>query len=243
MSEYVLHLGDCLDPVTGLASLADGSVDHVITDPPYSCDVYLRAGRMKPGRHGTASPALAKMGAGAIGSMSEEMATELVVQSRRTALRWILIFHDAQSWHWYISAMGADFIRCGVWGKPDPTPQITGDRPAQGFEAVTIGHRPGRKRWNGGGHAALWIYNTERDRDHDHPCPKPIKLMQRLVRDFTDPGDLICDPFAGSGTTGVAALSMGRKFIGWEKDPKYHAIACKRLERTREQLDLLARTA
>ena len=65
-------------------------------------------------------------------------------------------------------------------------------------------------------------------------------IMESLVRDFTDPGDLILDPFAGSGTTGVAAIRLGRRFIGWEKDPKYHAIALKRLTAAKEQLELCA---
>jgi hypothetical protein len=74
----------------------------------------------------------------------------------------------------------------------------------------------------------------------DHPCPKPEALMEWIVREFTKPGDLILDPFAGSGTTGVAAVRLGRRFIGWERDPKYHAVATRRLESTREQLNLLA---
>jgi site-specific DNA-methyltransferase (adenine-specific) len=72
----------------------------------------------------------------------------------------------------------------------------------------------------------------------DHETQKPIDLMVELVRLFTDPGDLILDPFAGSGTTGVAAIRLGRRFIGWERDPKYHAIAVKRLTAAREQLEL-----
>lgn len=72
-----------------------------------------------------------------------------------------------------------------------------------------------------------------------HPTQKPLALMAALVRDFTDPGDLVCDPFAGSGTTGVACRRMGRRFIGWERDPKYHAIATRRIGAAREQMDLL----
>ena len=67
---------------------------------------------------------------------------------------------------------------------------------------------------------------------------KPLSLMEKLIRDFTDPGDLILDPFAGSGTTGVAAIRLGRRFIGWERDPKYHAIAVKRLEDAKEQFEI-----
>ena len=53
--------------------------------------------------------------------------------------------------------------------------------------------------------------------------------MRQIVEDFTDPGDLILDPFAGSGTTGVAAIHLGRRFIGWELSEEYHAIATRRL--------------
>ena len=62
--------------------------------------------------------------------------------------------------------------------------------------------------------------------------------MEQLVRDFTDPDDLICDPFMGSGTTGVACIRLGRRFIGWEKDPDYFDIAVKRIRGTKEQLGL-----
>jgi site-specific DNA-methyltransferase (adenine-specific) len=58
---------------------------------------------------------------------------------------------------------------------------------------------------------------------------KPMWLMQALVRDYTRPGDLVCDPFVGSGTTAVAALSEGRRFIGAEAMPEHHAIATRRL--------------
>ena len=71
-----------------------------------------------------------------------------------------------------------------------------------------------------------------------HPTQKPEWLIESLVRDFTDPGELVCDPFAGSGTTGVACKRLGRRFLGWEKDPDFHAIAEKRLANTQEQLGL-----
>ena len=53
--------------------------------------------------------------------------------------------------------------------------------------------------------------------------------MLELVELFTDPGESVLDPFAGSGTTGVACLRLGREFIGIERDPKYFALACERL--------------
>ena len=62
-----------------------------------------------------------------------------------------------------------------------------------------------------------------------HPTQKPLSLMRDLLGDFSDPGELVCDPFAGSGTTAVACKELGRRFVGWEIDPSYHALACARV--------------
>ena len=64
-----------------------------------------------------------------------------------------------------------------------------------------------------------------------HPTQKPMDLMRALVSDFTNPGELVLDSHAGSGTTGAACIELGRDFIGFEKDPKHHAIATARLAR------------
>jgi site-specific DNA-methyltransferase (adenine-specific) len=72
---------------------------------------------------------------------------------------------------------------------------------------------------------------------------KPLALMVALLGDYSSPGELVCDPFAGSGTTGVACIQRGRRFVGWERDPKYFAVAVKRLRAAREQLGLFSRPA
>lgn len=63
-----------------------------------------------------------------------------------------------------------------------------------------------------------------------HPTQKPVRLMQLLIETVTIPGQLVCDPFCGSGTTLIAAMRSERKFLGFEIDPKYHEIAKKRIE-------------
>jgi len=252
---WTLHLGDCLDPVTGLASLQDKSVDHVITDPPYSSRLYtntrtnrgtgIRSDNGRPFLVGeeTALRKAREMAALRIGAIDDIMAP-LGEQFRRVARRWLVVFHDIEIAREWRESIGADwYVRLGVWTKPNPMPQVSGDRPAQGFEAATICHAPGAKRWNGGGRAALWHFSAAEAGRPDHPCPKPLALMEQLVRDFTEPGETILDPFAGSGTTGVAAIRLGRNFIGWERDPKYHEIARRRLDGTREQLGLPATRA
>lgn len=62
-----------------------------------------------------------------------------------------------------------------------------------------------------------------------HPTQKPLKLMVGMIEDFTEPGDIILDPFAGVGSTGMAAIQLGRKFLGFEASKKYCDIANDRL--------------
>jgi DNA modification methylase len=70
-----------------------------------------------------------------------------------------------------------------------------------------------------------------------HPTQKPVSLMEWCIEQAGNP-QIILDPFMGSGTTGVAAIQMGRKFIGIEREPKYFDIACKRIEQASKQVDM-----
>lgn len=70
-----------------------------------------------------------------------------------------------------------------------------------------------------------------------HPSEKPLRLMEWTIQTVKASG-VILDPFMGSGTTGVAAIQMGRKFIGIEREPKYFDIACKRIEQASKQVDM-----
>jgi site-specific DNA-methyltransferase (adenine-specific) len=73
----------------------------------------------------------------------------------------------------------------------------------------------------------------------EHPTQKPLELMLWCIEQAGTP-QTILDPFMGSGTTGVAAIQMGRKFIGIEREPKYFEIACKRIEAAYAQGQLFA---
>lgn len=133
----------------------------------------------------------------------------------------------------------------GAWIKINSTPQFSGDRPAAGFEALVIAHvRGARKRCHGGGRPALWHYPIVGGKQkRHHMTEKPVGLMEVLIRDFTDRGEIICDPYAGSGSTGVAAIQTGRRFVGWELSRDDHRTAGRRLTRAKEQLDLFERVA
>lgn len=81
--------------------------------------------------------------------------------------------------------------------------------------------------WNGFARAS----NEHR---YEHPTQKPIEVMKWVIG-LCPKAETILDPFAGSGTTGVAAVQMGRKFTGIEKDAGYFEIACQRIEQAYAQ--------
>jgi site-specific DNA-methyltransferase (adenine-specific) len=122
---------------------------------------------------------------------------------------------------------GLRFVRFGIWVKPNGAPQFTGDRPAMGWEGVGVLHAAdGPMRWNGGGSHAVWRVNKE---NSDHPTGKPLDLVQRLCGLFSEPGELVVDPFCGGGTTLVAAKNLGRRAIGIEMDERHCETTARRL--------------
>lgn len=240
-SAVTIYLGKCEEV---LATMLPASVDHVITDPPYARDVYVRLSAPKskngsgtPGRlgirnHQYSSASIEKLAAGDIGCIDEILA-EVAVQIARLSRRWALVFSDVETchrWKFELEQSGMRYVRTGAWVKPDPMPQFSGDRPAVGFEPCTITHAQGPMRWNGGGKAAVWTHGTVKIDRPDHPCPKPLSLMTQLVELFSDRGELIIDPFMGSGTTLRAAKDVGRRAIGIEMDERYCEVAAKRMQ-------------
>ena len=210
------------DSADVLRTMPDGGVGAVITDPPYNDRT-----------HAGAKASRGKLSADTTVNFASLVSTEWYALALVAARRWCLAFCAAEQLGEYERAAGDRWIRAGIWIRVGAAPQFTGDRPAPGCDAVAIAHRKGRKRWNGGGRHALWSHGfgaTEVGDARCHPTQKPVRLMLDLVRDFTDPGEVILDPFAGSGTTGVAALAEGRRVILVERDPAYAAIARARCE-------------
>lgn len=88
-----------------------------------------------------------------------------------------------------------------------------------------------------GRYSDIFIH-TESSKQNGHPCPKPINFMKKLIERASFPGHVILDPLMGSGTTGVAAVKLGRRFIGIEIEPKYFDIAVRRISEALKQPDL-----
>jgi site-specific DNA-methyltransferase (adenine-specific) len=82
--------------------------------------------------------------------------------------------------------------------------------------------------------------NYVNTKESDHPCERPVGLYKWCIEQVPKQPQTILDPFMGSGTTGVAAIQLGRKFIGIEREPKYFDIACQRIEQAAAQGKLFA---
>lgn len=242
-----IYHGDCLE----VLEMID-AVDHVITDPPYSEHTHSKQRR---GGHDLEAKGNGKRTKAGISrardlgfeSLKPEVLAGAAAHFCRVARRWILVFSDVESCHLWRDELtvGLEYVRTGAWRKLGATPQFTGDRPATGFEVITIAHPKGRKKWNGGGRHGWWeveemgdpvwvepiVLNRGKNEPRLHTTQKPLPLMVQLLEDFTDRGDLILDPFMGSGTTLRAAKDLGRRAIGIELREQDCEIAAERMPR------------
>jgi hypothetical protein len=121
------------------------------------------------------------------------------------------------------------FFMAVVWDKSGRGNGM-GWRYRRNYEFVLVAHRKGgRLAWADDKVAVPNIVRDVPVQDRLHPNEKPVSMIRRFLKLHTKPGDLVLDPFCGSGSTGVACLQTGRRFVGVEIDPAYHAIAAKRL--------------
>lgn len=225
-----LYLGDCLEVMPKL-----GRVSHIICDPPYEASLHAAKSHLSNLRK-DAGPELKEIDFSAIDPIRETF----VSASAEICDGWLIAFctvEGTRPWADCINASPIKYKRACVWVKPDSTPQLNGQGPAQGAECfVTAWAGTGHARWNAGGKRGVYThYVNNSERDGRHPTEKPRRLMAEILADFTNAGETILDPFAGSGTTGVAAVQMGRHFIGIEKDERYFEIACERLDLAQRQ--------
>lgn len=232
IGDATLYLGDCLKIMQTL-----GPVDHVIFDPPYEDEA-----------HGARRRLQSHVGTRRRSIIDEPLNFQAINATKRRHIAgacaelsrgWALAFCQAEAvsaWREAFDVAGAAYKRAMIWVKPDAAPQLSGDRPAMGYESIVAAWCPrGRSRWNGGGRRGVFTFgkhdegNGHGGASNVHPTQKPVALMSELVALFSNPGETILDPFMGSGSTGVAALRLGRKFIGIEIDERYFDIACERI--------------
>ena len=227
---YEVHVGDARDL---LRTVPDGSVDLVLMDPPYNLAGYSR-GNIAMSWRSDFNNDLADWDRVAFDPKDwlDELRRVLAPHGNLFAFtsynllgRWHEVFDPA-----------FDTFQFLVWHKTNPPPKLRRAGFLNSCELVVCcwdrGHRWhfGRQRDMHNFVEAPVCSGQERIRDPKHPAQKPLAVLRPLVALATDPGDLVLDPFMGVGSTGVAALELGRRFLGFELDEAYAGAAQARLE-------------
>ena len=205
---HVLYRGDCLEVLPTL-----GKVDAVVTDPPYGVMLGKKANnqrfdRMQYESFDDTPENVQIVCVPAVKLALEKSARGLVTPGVKNM--WLYPKPSHVGAAYYPCATG-----CNSWGFSNWQPLFY----------------YGKDPFGGKGSLHDSFRSTEPSEKNGHPCPKPIGQMQWMVKRVSVPNETIIDPFMGSGTTGVACVNLGRKFIGIELEPKYFDIACKRIEK------------
>jgi DNA modification methylase len=214
-----LHNADCIEL---LRSLSDKSIDVIVTDPPYGLGEWV--GKKKNRE---------KLAAGNEWGVQEWdnkiPEPEYFAEMQRVSKNQIIFGGN------YFTKF-LDPSPCWIiWDK-----QQTGNF-ADCELAWTSFHKAAKKftyMWNGM-HQGKAGGNVKLNEKRVHPTQKPIPLMEWVIANYTNQGDLIMDPFMGSGTTGIACANFDRDFIGVEKEKHFFAIARERILQAENQLSFV----
>ena len=235
IGDATLYLGDCRDILPDLEM-----VDVVITSPPYNT---LKSGGKPSGMH--------KESRWHIRSHDESYFDEMheddyqlwqnnilgMCMDRSKGLCWFN--HKIR----YRNGVGIHPVRlykasiyCEViWSRPGSV-ALNNRRFALSHEHLIAFGKP--HYWDDSENTRFTVWNINPEINSEHPVAFPLKLVSPCVKSSCPESGIVLDPFMGSGTTGVAALNLGRKFIGIEKEPEYFEIACKRISDAEKQGDL-----
>lgn len=225
IGDCTLYRGDCMELMQGM-----NPVDHIICDPPYEAEAHRDIRRTQKS---------IKTGINAsIGfdKMTDELRNYLAEWGTNYTKGWCLYFCQAEAvgtWRDSIESFGGKYKRACAYIKVDSSPQFNGQMPAQGYETIVCQWSgSGVSKWNGGGKRGVFSHLTNSSsREGTHPTEKPLSLMCELIELFTNKDDMILDPTMGSGSTGVACVMKGRRFIGIEKDKDFYDLAVRRIQK------------
>lgn len=236
------------DALELLKEVPDESVDCVWTDPPYflSNDGFTCvAGKMVPVNKGAWDKS---RGVAQDHEFHRGWLSECYRILKPAGTVWVSGTH-----HVYLSvgfammSLGYRILNDVTWEKPNPPPNL-GTRtlthstetllwatkaPKGSKHKYTFNYETMREENGGKQMKTVWSFQAPRDDEKahgKHPTQKPVALVARCLRASTNEGDLVLDPFMGSGTTGVAALALRRRFIGIEQDETFAELAVRRLK-------------
>ena len=239
--------GDCL---AELARIPTRSIDLVFADPPYNLQLNGDLHRPDQSKVDAVDDDWDKFASFA----DYDRFTEAWLKECRRVLKpdgalWVIgSYHNIFRVGTILQNLGFWILNDVIWRKTNPMPNFRGRRFTNAHETLIWAARERQSRYsfNYDAMKALnddlqmrsdWLIpicgGQERLKDADgdkaHPTQKPESLLQRVLLSSTSPGDVVLDPFFGSGTTGAVAKALSRHFIGIERDPAYAAIARERI--------------
>lgn len=217
-----LHLGDCMDI---MKTIEDKSIDLVITDPPYKIET------SGGGLYTQADKQYVKE----LNSMKDGFSEDVLDELCRIMKKINIYFFCSQK---QIIPLLDYFVKkkkCNwnllTWHKTNPVPAC-GNKYLTDTEFILFFREKGVKVY--GNYNTKFTYyvtplNQKDKKKYGHPTIKPQEILLNLVTNSSQEGDTVCDPFMGSGSTGVACKSLNRDFVGIEVDNNWYQIAQNRI--------------
>ena len=225
MEINTIHFGDAYKLVK---ELPDKSVDLIVTDPPYQIDSLTGGGMLKEKRIKNLMEELGEhdLDSGIDLSILDEF---MRVMKKPNIYIWMNLKQLYSYLNYFVGKHNCNWNLI-VWQKSNAMPLCGGkylndcEYCAYFYKGVNL---------NTDYESAKTIYvkpiNIEDKKQYGHPTIKPLDIIKNLIKNSSGGGAIILDPFSGSGTTCVAAKELGRNYIGFEIDKKYHQISLDRL--------------
>ena len=244
--------GDCIDVMN---SLPAGSVDLIFADPPYNLQLRGDLHRPDNSKVDAVDDAWDQFSSFA----AYDKFTQDWLKAARRLLKpngaiWVIgSYHNIFRVGAALQNQGFWVLNDVVWRKTNPMPNFRGKRLTNAHETLIWASKEEASKYtfNYDALKALnegiqmrsdWVLpictGHERlkneDGDKAHPTQKPESLLHRILVATTNPGDVVLDPFFGTGTTGAVAKKLGREYIGIEREEAYRKVAAKRLSKIRK---------
>ncbi|RLA93081.1 MAG: site-specific DNA-methyltransferase [Deltaproteobacteria bacterium] len=236
--QYKLYLGDSYKLIKQIPSV---SIDLILTDPPYNLSPYS-TGNIELSWRKDLNNDLAEWDKVQFKPKDWVKEFKRVLKPKGNIFAFCS-YNLLGKWH---EAFDPEFytFQFMVWHKTNPPPKVFKAGFLNSCELIVCMWNKGHT-WNFTSQKEMHnlveapiCMGSERCKEPFHPTQKPVKVLKHIIKIASNKGDVVFDPFMGVGSTGVAALSLGRKFIGIEIDEKYFKAAEKRLKKTAAKLKL-----
>jgi len=217
----MIVLGDCLEKIK---SISNNSVDLVVTDPPYL--INYKTSRRKDKSHKFCSPIL--------NDTNESLISNIIIELYR-------VMKDNTSMYMFCSSDKVDFFKQElekkftiknmiIWVKNNHTAGDLKGAFGRKYEIIFLVSK-GRSLFRGKRITDVWNFDKVSGSKQTHQNQKPLDLIKQCISKHSNDGDLVLDPFAGSGTTGLACQELNRQYILIEQDKEYFNVMKERLNK------------